>query len=477
MARSKNTQLCDAVEAALKTVGVKPTDAILVGVSGGIDSVVLAHILHSLRKKHTFSRLAIAHIDHQLRGKESDRDRSFVGELAQTLRTELFLHSEQITSIAQNKKISLEEAGREVRYSFFKDCALQYDFQWIATAHNADDRVETILMSIIRGTGIRGLRGIPTQRKLTKGVMVIRPLLDYSREEITSYASEKKLRWREDSSNSKPDFTRNRIRTSVIPALSKAMPQQNVIDGFRRLAHNADGVIQYISKQVEVLKRKSILKVDSLFVDLSERHFDRTVLARSESMLVRELLIAEIEELLGSYFSITSEQWNKIEAMIITSTPKRIQLATNIFVSLAEPNIFSIDVHHPIEKIHQGLAVGEKIVTSIGQLSLKKTTSKKIDHDSNVAYVRSDLFDTGLLVRNWKPSDKLQPFGMNGTKLVSDILAEAGIRTEELKRRFPLVVLAQAPNTVIWVPGIRASELCRITPNCETAYILKRKIL
>ncbi len=477
MARSKKINLSDSVAAALKALGVKPTDAILVGVSGGIDSVVLANIIHSLQKKKIFSRLGIAHIDHQLRGKESDRDRSFVGEVTKKLRTELFLHSENIAAIAQKEKISLEEAGREVRYSFFKECAVEYNFQWIATAHNADDRVETILMNIIRGAGIRGLRGIPAQRKITKNVTVIRPLLDHSREEIASYAKEKKLRWREDSSNSSSEFTRNRIRASVIPALTKAMPDRNIIDGFRRLGENADSVIQYISKQVEVLKCKSIIKVDSLFVDLSERRYDRNVLAKSESIIVRELIVSEIEELLGSYFSITSAQWKKIESMIFDSNHKRIQIAKNIFVSLAEPNIFFIEVVNPIEKINQTLGVGEKLVTPIGQISLQKTNSKKIDHSSNLAYLRADLFESGLLIRNWKPSDKMQPFGMKGTKLVSDILAEAGVRTEQLKRRFPLVVLAHAPNTVIWVPGVRASELCRITPNSETAFLLKRKIL
>lgn len=477
MARSKKINLSVSVEAALKALGVRPTDAILVGVSGGIDSVVLANILNSLRKKKIFFRLGIAHIDHQLRGKESDRDRSFVGELTQKLRTELFLHSENIAAIAQKEKISLEEAGREVRYLFFKECAIEYNFQWIATAHNADDRVETILMNIVRGTGIRGLRGIPPQRKLSKKVAILRPLLDHSREEIASYAKEKKLRWREDSSNSSSDFTRNRIRASVIPALTKAMPDRNIIDGFRRLSENADSIIQYISKQVKVLKRKSIVKADSLFVNLPECRYNRSILAQSESIIVREMIVAQMEELLGSHFSITSAQWKKIESMIIGSTPKRIQLATNIFVSLVEPNIFSIEVANPIEKIHQVLGVGEQLVTSIGQLSLQKTKSRKIDHSSDLAYLRADLFESGLLIRNWKPSDKMQPFGMKGTKLVSDILAEAGVRTVQLKRRFPLVVLANAPNTVIWVPGVRASELCRIAPDSETAYILKRKIL
>ncbi len=478
MARSKKIDLAGSVATALKTLGVRSTDAILVGVSGGIDSVVLVNILQSLKKKKIFSRLGVAHIDHQLRGKESDRDRSFVGELTQKLRVELFLHSENIAAIAEKKKISLEEAGRETRYSFFKECAIEYDFQLIATAHNSNDRVETILMNIVRGTGIRGLRGIPARRKLTKDLGVIRPLLDHSREEIVSYAKEKKLRYREDSSNSSSDFTRNRIRATVIPALTKAMPDRNIINGFRRLGENADSVILYISKQVEVLKRRSIITVDSLFVDLCERRYDRRVLAKSESIIVRELIVGEIEELLGSNYSINSAQWKKIELMIVKSNTKRIQIAKNIFVSLAEPNIFSIEVVKPVEKIHQLLGLGEQFVTPIGQLSLQKTNGKKIDHSSNLAYLRAEVFESGLLIRNWKPSDKMQPFGMlKGTKLVSDILAEAGVRTQPLKRRFPLVVLANSPNTVIWVPGVRASELCRISSKNETAYILKRKIL
>ncbi|HET9136018.1 MAG TPA: tRNA lysidine(34) synthetase TilS, partial [Candidatus Kapabacteria bacterium] len=218
MARSKN-DIVASIAAALHGFGVGIDDTILVGVSGGIDSIVLASILNKLKQSGAFKLLAIAHLNHSLRGKASDSDATFVKEFAKKIGAEYYEGSADVRSVALKEKVGIEEAARMLRYDFFIACAEENTIKWVTTAHNANDQLETILMNIIRGSGIRGMKGIPKARELARRVTLIRPLLDHPREEILNYAKKEKLKWREDHTNSSDDYTRNRIRKSVIPEL------------------------------------------------------------------------------------------------------------------------------------------------------------------------------------------------------------------------------------------------------------------
>ncbi len=199
-------------------------DRILIGVSGGPDSVALLSLIYNTsRKKPPYSKIFIAHLNHSIRGRESDEDEQFVTALAEKYEVPLFTEKRDIIEIARERKISLEEAARDERYKFFENEAEKMGANVIAVGHNADDNAETILHRIIRGTGITGVSGISPKRKLTpiSTITVVRPLLFTWRKDITAYLEEENLSYRIDSTNIEKDKLRNRIRLDLIPHLEE----------------------------------------------------------------------------------------------------------------------------------------------------------------------------------------------------------------------------------------------------------------
>ncbi|MBT8272550.1 MAG: tRNA lysidine(34) synthetase TilS, partial [Bacteroidia bacterium] len=207
---------------------------ILIALSGGLDSVVLTHLC-----VESGLDVALAHCNFNLRAEESDADENFVLRLAEALDLELFVEYFDTETYAENKKISIQMAARELRYQWFFELAEQLDFDHILTAHHADDNLETFLINLSRGCGLDGLTGIPNQNE-----KILRPLLTFSRNDLEGYASEKKLEWREDSSNASVKYLRNKIRHEIIPKLKETNPQ--FLENFNRtIGHlkEAQGII------------------------------------------------------------------------------------------------------------------------------------------------------------------------------------------------------------------------------------------
>lgn len=476
MARSKLLAIEASVRHRLTSVGVSKRDAVLVGVSGGLDSMSLAMILNRLQSQGLFKHLAIAHLDHGLRGHESDADRQFVLSFAAKHHIEIFVESNDIAALALKGRIGVEEAGRNERYQFFRRIAEANNFRWVATAHHAGDVLETILMNIARGTGIRGLAGVPATRVLTDKITIIRPLLDASKEEIESYAKLKRIVWREDSSNQSDVYTRNRIRASVIPALVRAMGDRDIHAAAKRLVASASEILAFVREEAESLRRRSRIRYnEEYFVREYSRSLSLDKLRVANNVVVRELLVLECEALVGRPFSLDASAWKRVRSMIETGRPKRTQLPNDLSISILD-NIFRIEPSLKTVPIRSNLVLGASLETEVGTISLRKSRMKAGPLAPDRCLLpASVLADHGLSVRNWRPRDRMQPFGMKGTRLVSDILSEAGVRTQALKLRFPIVVLADEPDSVVWVPGIRASERCRIHGKLETAVLLSRK--
>jgi tRNA(Ile)-lysidine synthase len=193
---------------------------VLVAVSGGADSVALAQGLSQLRLASA-GRLVMAHFNHQLRGSESEADQAFVEELARQLGVELILGTATSDLAAKRGGQGLEGAARQARYEFLAGAAGQCGARYVATAHTADDQVETILHHLLRGTALAGLAGIPRTRQLTKAATLIRPLLDVTRREVLDYLELVGKTYRDDSSNRLLDMTRNRIRHELLPLLER----------------------------------------------------------------------------------------------------------------------------------------------------------------------------------------------------------------------------------------------------------------
>src|SRR5690606_26589934 len=191
---------------------------LLIAISGGLDSVVLTHLCYKLGLK-----ISLSHCNFNLRGTESDEDEDFVLELAEDLELEVFIENFDTQAFAQDHKLSTQMAARTLRYHWFEELAQQLHFDYILTAHHADDNLETFLINLSRGTGLDGLLGIPE-----KNGKLVRPLLCFSREELEKYALANNLSWREDKSNASTKYLRNKLRNDVIPTLKERSEERRV---------------------------------------------------------------------------------------------------------------------------------------------------------------------------------------------------------------------------------------------------------
>ena len=210
----------DLLPRFLRRVGAKgKNQSAVVGVSGGVDSVVLLDLL----QRAGFGKIVVAHFHHGLRGKEADRDAEFAGKLADSYNAKFALGRGQTRLRAARQKESIEEAGRELRRAFFMRTARKHGAKVVFLAHHAGDAAETMLFHLARGGGRRGLGSLRGEAKFADGITIVRPLVGFTRAEIEAYAKGRKLRWREDKSNRSAEFTRNRLRHDVFPALARAV--------------------------------------------------------------------------------------------------------------------------------------------------------------------------------------------------------------------------------------------------------------
>ena len=235
---------------------VQEGDKIVVGVSGGPDSISLLNILNNLKERLNI-KIYVAHINHMIR-KEADEESEYVREFCAKIDIDFFIKKIDVENESKRLKIGTEEAGRNIRYNFFEEVAQKVGANKIATAHNSNDNAETVLMNILRGTSVSGLKGI---EKVRDG-RYIRPLIECSRDEIENYCKEKKLNPKYDKSNSENIYTRNKIRNLLIPYLKKEF-NPNIVDGINRLSNIAAEEEQFINKIVENEYKRLVIFVNN----------------------------------------------------------------------------------------------------------------------------------------------------------------------------------------------------------------------
>ncbi len=269
-------------------------DSVLAGVSGGPDSMGLILFLMEIRKKYSLN-LGIAHINHCLRGKESDRDEKFVRNFASRTGLPFFSTAMDVKSMAKKNKLSIEEAARNVRYSFYKEICEKHNFSKTALAHNSDDNAELVLMNLLRGSGPKGLSGIPIKRN----ELIIRPLIDFSKKEILNYLQLKNQDYVIDSSNNDLYFLRNRIRHSLIPFLEKEY-NPSITDSLNRLSHIIRDEDQWMGNEVSPVFEKALIKHEK-----NEIQLDYYVLSGLHRAVLRRIIRMSIKKVKGNLKRIT----------------------------------------------------------------------------------------------------------------------------------------------------------------------------
>ncbi len=296
------------VKETIKKYGMlKKGDGVVVGVSGGPDSVALLFLLNSLKKEFNLS-LHIAHLNHKLRGQESEQDLYFVNNLAGRLKIPITVQEEDVLKKAWMQKQSVEEVGRQLRYDFFVRVARDKKMKKIAVGHTRDDQAETILMRIIRGSGLSGLCGIPASRQL-EGCLIIRPLVESSRCEIEDYLKKNGIAVRVDSSNKDNRYFRNRVRNKLLPLLEREY-NPNIKEILANFAESVSADFELLHK---IARRhlRVVSKREKVRISINLEKFRRFKKA-TQRMVAREA----IKELKGDLRRIDYRHWRELEDLI-----------------------------------------------------------------------------------------------------------------------------------------------------------------
>ena len=251
---------------------IEKEDKLVIGVSGGPDSMALLHILLTLQEKEQIPSctLLVAHVNHMLR-KEAEEETAYVEEFCRLYQIPCFVKRAKVEELAQKAKMGTEEMGRNIRYQFFEEVRQKEKAQKIVTAHHANDNAETVLMNILRGSGTAGLRGIEPIRKNEKNVVFVRPLLNCTKEEIYEYCEEKKLQPKIDKSNQENVYNRNKVRNILIPFLEKEW-NPNIVATLNRLSELARQENQYLERQTQKAYEDMVLEEgkDSIVLSLKK---------------------------------------------------------------------------------------------------------------------------------------------------------------------------------------------------------------
>ena len=416
---------------------------LLLATSGGLDSMVLLHLFQQLNFK-----FAIAHCNFQLRGIESFGDQNFVQEYADANKIPVFITQFDTTAFANDYKLSTQVAARKLRYNWFCELLETKNYDFILTAHHADDNLETFLINLSRGTGLEGLTGIPQQND-----KIGRPLLLFSRQEIEDYANENAIQWREDSSNASDKYLRNKIRHHLVPILKELNP--NFIASFQKTQ-------SYLQESQDMVDDAAIMVYQQVAKEQGDTiHFDLKKLKQLSNF--RSYLFQWLKE-----FGFTA--WEDIYDLAESQTGKKVYSDT--YLLLKNRNFLILSPLNQKDEV-------EEFIIEENQADVNfpiKLSFCKADYISNMSittiFVDADKLKFPLVLRKWKEGDSFSPFGMNGkTKKVSKFFKDEKLSLIEKDTTWILC----SDNQIIWIVGIRQDERFKIENT--TQHILKIALL
>lgn len=403
---------------------------LFLAVSGGLDSMVLLHLLQRLPYE-----IAVLHCNFQLRGLESFGDQNFIQDYCDRNKIPVFVTQFDTEAFAKDYKLSTQVAARELRYSWFYELLEEKNFDYIATAHHADDNLETFIINLTRGTGLDGLTGIPEEND-----KIIRPLLPFSREEILKYAEENKIEWREDSSNASNKYLRNKIRHDLVPILKEINP--NFLNAFQKTQ-------SYLQESKEMVEDASIMIYQQVAKEAGDDiHFDLNQLKKLPNY--KSYLYQWLNE-----FGFSA--WNDIYDLVEGQSGKQVLSEEFRLLKNRETLILS-PILETAEKEEFQIEANDTEVNF--PLNLRLCQVDDITIDSNRAiFVDAEKIQFPLILRKWNEGDVFQPFGMHGkSKKVSKLFKDEKLSLIEKEKTWIL----SSDNQIVWVVGIRQDERFKI---------------
>ena len=393
---------------------------LLIAISGGVDSVVLFHLLHKLNYD-----VSLAHCNFKLRGKESDLDEEFIKNLNQISSNQIFTIIFDTEKYAKEHKLSTQIAARELRYNWFQKLITEHKFEYVLTAHHADDNLETFLIHLTRGSGLDGFTGIP---KVNGNI--VRPLLAFSRKEILNYAKDNDIEWREDASNASNKYIRNKIRHQVLPVLKEINP--SIFDSFATTIENLQESKQIIEDRIENIASE-VLEKEANFIKIDIEKIKE--LSNSKAYLY---------QLLKSYHFT---EWNDVYDLLNAQSGKQVFSKTHRLLKDRDVLILSkIDLSNSIEMAFQ---IEEEIteITNPIHLTFKEVIEKSTENKQTI-YVDKDLLKYPLMLRKWEKGDYIYPLGMQGKKKLSKYFKDEKFSLIDKENTW---LLCNAENQIMWI--------------------------
>jgi len=446
-------------------------EKLVVAVSGGPDSVCLLHILAKLQKELKVN-LHVAHLNHQLRGTESEADAKYVSDLARQLGIPATIEGREVKSYQAQEHLSLEEAAREVRYSFLAEVAKAIGAERVAVGHTRDDHIETILLHLIRGTGTRGLKGLQAcseWKSKTGSIIVIRPLLEISHQETEDYCRQHQLVPRLDASNISLSPLRNRIRHQLLPLLESYNP--GIAQALLRTAKIASDDIAFLDKQI-----------DQLWDEVAQQQGETIVLDKGKfnslpPALKRYIFRAAVERMLGSAKDIEMRHIEEMMSALDKPAGKRLSLPRGLIFSVeynryllaSDPTALS-----PLPVLGGEFELKIPGKTSLPGWHIEATITDRegmTEKDNFIAYLDLDKVGDRLLVRPRKRGDRFQPLGLDQPKKINEFMIDAKI-PRTWRQQVPIVC---SPEQIVWVVGWRIDERAKVSEKTKQVLCLEFK--
>lgn len=443
---------------------IKQGDKILVALSGGPDSVCLLHILYRL--KDTFNlELGAIHINHMLRGEEADNDEKYIIKLCDKLGINHYVKRINIEYVARDTNVSLEVAGRNERYKAFEEIREKYEYDKIAVAHNANDQAETVLMRIMRGTGLEGLTGIKAKR--IDGI--IRPILCLNREEIEEYCEKNNLNPRIDASNYERIYSRNKVRLDILPYMRENF-NKDIVDTLNRMT-------LLLQKDNEFIEEYSNRCYNIYCENYGEKiKISKNLFEKEMDSIITRVLIKVFKEISNSHQNFEMKHIYEIVNLAKKGTGKKINLTNKIICENLYGDIIFIKEEKSKEKIDNNIIkinkqdISNKVAFDDYIIKFEIVENKnKVEFSKNnlIKLFDYDNIEKEIIIRYRKDGDKITPLGMNGSKKLKDIFIDLKIPREN-RNTIPIVCF---DDNISWVVGYKTSQLFKVTK--DTNKILK----
>ena len=448
---------------------LKKDDRLILGVSGGVDSMVLLHLFNAYRESVNLS-LIVAHVNHGLRPEESEKEAELVQKESERLGLPFEYGQFNVKEFQRLRGISPQDAARRIRFHFFYDLLQKHHAQKIVLGHNADDQVETVLLRLMRGSGLQGLKGMLPVRE----GKVIRPLLEVWRGEIESFAMEKKIPFLLDSSNLKKDYLRNRIRLALIPLMEREY-QPN----FKEIVLKTSGILReendYLERGAEEAYQKIVQEEkDTLSFKFSEYQSLhqaiqwRVVRKMLECMDARGRVLGE-----GEWLGVQKiyEKLYKPSPSFLLELPHGARLEKRYdIVSLGKGGVrpfppFEFELHS------QGRTFIEEIGKEVGIEEINRNQFGDYDGSPHTALMDYECLQFPLKMRNFRPGDRFHPLGAKGTQKVKEFFIDHKVPRFER----PKILLLISRESIAWIVGYRIDERVKVTK--KTKRVLKVTVI